>query len=147
MSIKSDLAIQCFNGGFNCAQAVLTAYSEDFGLDTKTALKVSGAFGGGMGHTGQTCGAVSGALMVIGLKYGKFTADDNKAKEMTYGLAKEFAKHFKAEFGSVSCKGLLKYDISHGDELQSAKAAGVFDSICPQLVKRAVEIVEEIIGK
>jgi len=145
MSNKSDSAEQCFSNGFNCAQAVFTTYCEDLDLDTETALKISGAFGGGMGHIGETCGAVTGAFMLIGLKYGKSKADDNAAKEKTYALVQEFTKCFKADFESVKCKELLKYDISIDEGMQKAREEGLFSSICPMLVKRAVEIIEDIL--
>lgn len=145
MCNKSDLAMHCFNNGFNCAQAVFTTYCEELGLDTEIALKISGAFGGGMGHIGETCGAVTGAFMLIGLKYGKSKVDDNNAKEKTYALVQEFNKVFKADFGSVKCKELIKYDISIDEEMQKAREEGVFKSVCPLLVKRAVEIIEEIL--
>lgn len=145
MCNKSDSAVQCMSNGFNCAQSVFSSFCEELGLDRETALKISGAFGGGMGHTGEVCGAVSGAFMVIGLKYGKSKADDNAAKEKTYALVQEFSKRFKAEFGSVNCKELLKYDIGIVEEMKKAAEEGLFKSLCPMLVKRATEIVEEIL--
>jgi C_GCAxxG_C_C family probable redox protein len=63
-----NCAVKCFNNGFNCAQAVLSTYSEQLGVDKTTALKIAGSFGGGMGHIGETCGAVTGAFMLIELK-------------------------------------------------------------------------------
>ncbi len=145
MCSKSESAVQCFSNGFNCAQAVFTTYCEELGLDKETALEISGAFGGGMGHTGETCGAVTGAVMLIGLKYGKSKADDNDAKVKTYALVQEFSKFFKADFGSLKCKELLNYDISISEELQRAGEEGLFKTICPKFVKRAVEIVEDIL--
>ena len=76
-----ECALSCFQEGFSCAQAVLSAYGPQYGLDRELALKVAGAFGGGMGHMGQVCGAVTGAFMVIGLKYGKTCAEDNETRE------------------------------------------------------------------
>ena len=145
MCNKSDLAVQCFSNGFNCSQAVFSTYCEELGLDKETALKVSCAFGGGMGLIGETCGAVTGAFMAIGLKYGKFKADDIAAKEKTYALVQEFTKRFKDEFGSVKCKDLLKYDISDAEEMKKAAEEGLFKSLCPMIVKRATEIVEDIL--
>ncbi len=142
---KSSEANLCFNQGFNCSQAVLSTYCESLGLDKTTALKLSCAFGGGMGRIGETCGAVTGALMLIGLKYGKCKAGDNESKEKTYQLVQKFADSFKAEFGSVRCKDILKFDISKQEEHDQARDSGVFKTVCPNLVKRAVEIVEDIL--
>ena len=65
---RSKHAVSCFKDGFSCSQALLSTYGDQFGLNHELALKVSGAFGGGMGRMGETCGAVTGAFMVIGLK-------------------------------------------------------------------------------
>ena len=145
MCEKSELAVQCFMEGFNCSQSVFSTYCEDYGLDKEMALKVSGAFGGGMGYIGETCGAVTGAFMLAGLKYGKCKVGDNEAKEKTYRLVQEFTHRFKTEYGSVKCKDLITYDLSNEEERQKANEAGVFTSICPALVKRAAEIIEELL--
>ncbi len=142
---KPEKALECFNNGFNCAQAVFSTYSEELGLDAETSLKVAGAFGGGMGHIDETCGAVTGAIMLIGLKYGKYKADDNAAREKSYSLAQVFAEKFKSIHGSLRCSELLGYDLSKDDELKAAREKGLFKSICPVLVKDASEIVESIL--
>src|SRR4030066_960128 len=97
----------CFNEGFMCSQAVLSAYAEQFGLDHEAALRVSAAFGGGMGRMGETCGAVTGAFMVIGLKYGRTAVQDPQSHEKTTRLVKEFVDRFKAIHGSIVCRELL----------------------------------------
>ncbi|MCX7773898.1 MAG: C-GCAxxG-C-C family protein [Clostridia bacterium] len=145
MSRGSEKATEIFDSGFNCAQAVFTSHCEEMGLDMKTALKTACAFGSGMGCIGGTCGAVTGAFMLIGLKYGKHEPEDNAARDKTYALVREFNKRFTAEFGSIACKDLLPYDISMSGELAKARESGVFRTICPKLVKRATEIVEELL--
>jgi len=142
---KPDCAVECFNNGFNCAQAVLSAYSEQLGLDKTTALKIAGSFGGGMGHTGETCGAVTGAFMLIGLKYGKVQKDDNDAKETTYTLVREFTKRFKEINNSVKCTELLGYDLSSTDGLKAAREANLWSTVCAKLVKDSARIVEELL--
>jgi len=93
---KVELATATLGEGFNCSQAVLSAWAPDLGLDHETALRVAGAFGGGIARMGQTCGAVSGALMALGLKYSQIRANDKQAKEEMYALAGEFMKRFEA---------------------------------------------------
>lgn len=115
------------------------------GLDRDTALRVAGAFGGGMAGTGQTCGAVTGALMVIGLKYGQTQGEDKQAKEKTYALAREFLERFKARNGALLCRELLGYDINTPEGMQAIRDKGLFDSLCPRLVANAVEILEELV--
>jgi C_GCAxxG_C_C family probable redox protein len=77
MSERCERATQCFSEGFNCSQAVLSAFGPEMGLDCETALRVAGMFGAGMGRMGNVCGAVTGAFMVIGLKYSKTQDGEN----------------------------------------------------------------------
>ena len=87
---KVEQAVSCFREGFNCAQALLVTYASQFGLDHEHALKISGAFGGGIGSMGEVCGAVTGAVMIIGLKYGQTNVSDKRTKKKAYRLVKEF---------------------------------------------------------
>jgi len=145
--MKSDNAVKIFTEGFNCAQAVLSSFSDEFACSSELALKISGAFGSGMGQLGESCGAVTGALMVIGLKYGKYTTGDTESKDRTYACVKQYSDNFKARFGSIKCHDLIKYNLSNPEELINARKAGVFQSICPELIKGSVEILELLIKK
>ena len=145
MDSKSDQAVACFNSGFNCSQSVFSTYCEQLGMDKETGLKLSCAFGGGMGHIGETCGAVTGALMLIGLKYGKFEVEDLESKEITYNMVHEFATRFKAINGSVRCKDLLTVDIGVPEELQLARDRNLFKTLCPKYIKDAVVLIEEML--
>lgn len=142
---RSQCSTQCFSNGFNCAQAVFSTYCGDFGLDNETALKISCGFGAGMGFIGETCGAVTGAFMLIGLKHGKSRVDDNEAKEKTYELVQEYTNRFIALNGSVKCKELLACDISIPEQMQYAKEQQLFTTICTKMVKDSSEIVEELL--
>lgn len=144
--MKQDHASRCFKGGFNCAQAVFAAFSSELGLDEQTALKIAGGFGGGMGHTGYTCGAVSGAVMAIGLKHGKCKAEDTEAKARTYALVQEFCRQFKEKHGSVLCTELTGHDLSSEEEVRAAREAGIFQTVCPKLVGDAVSIAEKLLS-
>ena len=98
-----------------------------------------------MGYNSEVCGAVTGALMLIGLKYGKYLEKDNESKEKTYNLVKKFTENFKKEYGTINCKELLKYDLGKEEDLIKARSSGVFKELCPMFVKRSVELVEEIL--
>ena len=124
---------------------MLSSFGEEFGLDRELGLKVAGAFGGGMARMGETCGAVTGALMVIGLKYGKTKAGDEGAREKTYESVGEFMKRFKSRHGSLLCRELLGYDLSNPEERTTASEKGLFTTLCPQFVKDTAEILEEIL--
>ena len=146
MALK-DLACACFEEGFSCSQAVFSAYAEQLGLDRETALKISGGFGGGMGRLALTCGAVTGAFMAIGLKYGAVEAGDQEAKDNTYALVREFADRFRSCHGSITCQELLGCDISKPEGLEMAREQGLFKTTCPRLVRDAAEILEEILAE
>ena len=138
-------AVEVFKEGFSCSQAVLEAFSEALGLDRDTALKISQSFGGGMAHRGETCGAVTGAFMVIGLQYGRIKAEDSKAKEKTYATVHEFIKRFEARHDSIVCKDILGYDVSKDDEFQQAVEKEIFQTTCPKLVQSAAEICQDLL--
>jgi len=124
MKKKSDLVEKQFSK-FNCAQTVLSLFAEDLGLDEKTALKISSGFGGGM-NCAETCGAVTGAYMVIGMKHGHFTNEQ-----------------FKAAHGSLICKELTGFDISTPEGAAAAGVHRVHDTKCAGFIKTACDILEE----
>ena len=139
---RANQAVEYFNHGFNCAQAVLSAYCEEFGLARETALNLSCGLGAGMGRLGHVCGAVSGAYLVIGLKFGQSLPDDKEAKEKTYALVQAFSKRFEARNGSTICRDLLGVELLSGDKVIAAERV---KSVCPKMVRDAVEIIEELL--
>ena len=145
MNKKSDAAVGVFETGFNCAQAVFTAFSDELGLDRDSALKVSCGFGGGLAHSDGVCGAVSGAIMAISLKYGKSNPEDNAAKEKTYMLINRYLEDFKTRHGSINCTALIGYNLKSAADADKAREAGVFTSVCPELVRDSVELTESLI--
>jgi C_GCAxxG_C_C family probable redox protein len=141
---NADKAVATFKEGFSCSQAVLSPYCEHFGLDRDTALKISTGFGGGM-HLGQTCGAVTGAIMVIGLKYGRTKASDQASKAKTYEIVAQFANEFKRRHGSITCKDLIGCDVTTPEGLKTAKDMNLFAAICSKLIADAAEILDKIL--
>ena len=98
-----------------------------------------------MGCMAETCGAVTGAFMVIGLKYGRSDILDLSAKEKTYKLVREFSKRFKSRNGSIVCKELLGIDISTKRGMAAAHKKNIHGTCCLKFVKDAAEILEEIL--
>jgi C_GCAxxG_C_C family probable redox protein len=139
-----EKTVACFKGGLNCAQAILSTYGPQFGLDHEHAVKVAGAFGSGMGM-GETCGAVTGALMVIGLKHSRVKGHSLFSKEKTQQIAEEFVERFKARNGATACKELLHCDVNTAEGLKTAKHEKHFKKRCPKFVQDAAEILEEIL--
>ena len=140
-------AVKLFESGFACSQAVLCAYSDLFGLNEKLALKIASGFGAGIGGSSNLCGAVSGAIMVLGLKHGATNSEDKKQKEKNYKIAKFLMEEFEKEQGTLLCKELLGYDISIPSIKEKAKEADVFKEICPNCVKKTAELLEKILNE
>jgi C_GCAxxG_C_C family probable redox protein len=139
--VKKTLA--CFKEGFNCTQAMLSTYGTQFGLDRENAVKIARAFGSGMGM-GETCGAVTGALMVIGLKHARLKSS-LFSKDRTEDIAREFVARFKARNGTTVCRELLGCDVSSFEGLKAAKKEKHFKKRCPKFVQDAAEILEDIL--
>lgn len=143
---SSEMAAALFQEGFSCSQSVFTAFAVQYGLDRETALKIGGAFGGGMGRMGDTCGAVTGALMALGLKHAPVRPEDKDIKEQTYALARELAAQFKVRNdGYVMCRDLLGCPIDTPERLQAARDRKLFETLCPKFVRDAAEIAEQLV--
>ncbi len=133
MESKVKEALELFEEGFSCSQAVFAPYAKELDMDYEMALKVSQGFGGGMGGMRGECGAVTGAYMVIGLVHGRTKADDNAARLKTFTMVKDFAKRFKEIHNTTSCKELLE------------NKSGSHYEMCADYVKDACVILEELL--
>ena len=147
MNRAESAAANIAAGKLNCAQSVLTAFAEELGLDRELARKIALGFGAGMGRTGRTCGAVTGAYMALGLKYQYLPDKPLENKERVYRLVRDFDEKFVRIYGTTTCKGLLNCDLSTPEGAAMAKEKGLTASLCPQFVKAAVEIVEEMMDR
>jgi len=137
---KSQLAIENFKT-LNCAQSVLLSYAGELNLDEMTALKIAAGFGGGMAMA-ETCGAVTGAYMVLGLKAQSEGKTIQEIKTETKVAVKKFNELFIAKYGSLNCKKLLGVDISTSEGSAEANERNLFDTVCADLVASAAEILE-----
>jgi len=142
---KQDEANACFMGGFTCSAAVFSTFAPELGLDAGTAKKIACGFGAGILKTGNICGAVSGAILVIGLKYGKDTPKDNAATDKTRALVREFIREFTAQHGSINCTELLGYNLNVPEEYEQARNSTLFVTRCPVFVRDAVAILEKMV--
>ena len=132
--------------GFNCAQSVISTLGPSLGLDKEMCLKISSGFGGGMGRMQNTCGAVSGAFMAIGLKHGQYKEEDKDSKELTYNLVRKFAAEFKKKHETINCRELLGCDYTTEEGMKFAQENNLFGTLCVRFVRDAIEITEEILG-
>ena len=141
-----DKAEQYFCNNFNCSQAVFTTFATELGLEEEVALKLATQFGGGA-RKGEMCGAVSGALMVLGLKYGHCHAEDMQEKGKAYKIGEDFMNRFIAEKGTVVCRELLGYDVSNQEDVAKIKELDLFKTTCPEMIKCATAMVEQMINE
>lgn len=104
--MPKEQAINLFHQGYNCAQSVFAAFAGETGLGQDAALRLSSAFGAGLGRMRGVCGAFSGLAMLAGWKHGNLTGEPAD-KERIFALTRELAGQFRAEFGSLQCRELL----------------------------------------
>lgn len=143
---KREQAMQNFKNGYNCAQAVLLAFSDELEIDEKTLALISSSFGGGMGRMREVCGAVSGMFMVAGLKYGYSDPSAKQEKAELYALVHKLAAGFKEKNGSIICKELL--GVSDTSPTPEPRTAAYYKKRpCVELVGDAAELLENLSGK
>lgn len=143
---RPDVAVTKFLDGYNCAQAVFYAFCDDLQIDKDTALRIACGFGAGMGRKEEVCGAVSGGIMVLGLKYGRGENEDRSFTEQTYLKTRELMDRFAEKYGTFICRELLE-----GCELLTPEGQKAFmekdfkNQVCKQCVRSVVEIVDKML--
>jgi C_GCAxxG_C_C family probable redox protein len=142
---RAQEAVNGFKNGFSCPQSILCTYCDDYDLDMAMALKLAAGFGGGIGGMGKMCGCVTGAIMILGLRYGAAKVKDPEAKKRTNAAVQEFIKKFEACRGSIVCRDLLGCDIGTDDGFKRAQDEKLFSTICPKIVESAATILEELV--
>lgn len=132
---KEEKAEALFASGCNCAQAVFTAFADEFGMDEELARRVACGLGGGVGRMREVCGAVTGAAMVLGMRNGP-------DKTVTYPTVQEFCAKFKEECGSIICRELLEgTEATVGGAPGKRTAAYYKERPCVKLVKTAAKLL------
>ena len=147
MGLKEDRALATFRSGYNCAQAVLTAYSDDLDFDKNLGLSISCGFGGGMGKLQKTCGAVSGSFMVLSIYNSNLYSDNHERKEKSYSMIQKFSKKFELIHGTTDCKSLINCDLSTEEGHLYAKENNLFQTICEKCITDSIRILKELIKK
>lgn len=141
---QADEAVAIFKNGCNCSQSVLSVFAKEFGLDENTTLKIASGFGGGVGHMGLICGAVTGAVMVIGLKSGMSLEKTYESNQKVYDIIGRLSDEFKKRNKTVICKELINVDFNDPEAYRKARKEGIFYSACTKYVSDAVDILEEL---
>lgn len=142
---RSAEVVRIFDQAYNCSQAMLMAHGPEFGLDPDLGMRLGTAMGIGCSR-GEQCGAVTGALLVLGLKNGGGGADGAEDKAFTYHLSREFVRRFLARRGTVTCRDMLGVDPSTAEGLRQARSEDRFRSICHGVLTDAAEILQEVLA-
>jgi C_GCAxxG_C_C family probable redox protein len=146
MKSKTEKAVELFSNGYNCAQSVLSVFAEDLGISEDSCLKLASPFGAGVAYRQETCGAVSGSIMAIGLKYGKGIHGTIDDKEKAYDMTTHFITEFKKCHKTICCCELLDgLDMSTPEGLARIYEMDFFKKRCLVYVQNAVKINEKII--
>jgi C_GCAxxG_C_C family probable redox protein len=143
-----ERATALFKEGYNCAQSVFAAYSEELGIPLETALKLSSSFGGGMGRLREVCGAVSGMFMVLGMKRGYSDPNDKKAKKELYRQVQALAGQFEKENGSIICRELLGLDHRRDVPVPEERTDNYYKKRpCVEMVRCAAKILDQYLSE
>lgn len=142
---RSEKAISNFSKGYNCSQSVFTTFSDVLGMNEDISRSVASGFGGGFGRLQETCGAVTGAIMVIGCKFSKGNQWSLELKEIIYKKTREFVEKFKQRNDTIKCLDLIGVNLNTEEGNRIAKEKNLFSVKCERYIKDACEILEEII--
>jgi len=137
-------AVHLFENGLNCSQAILTAFGEPHGIDSESAKKLGRPWGGGVGRMGRICGAVTGAIMVLGLAQSR-RQDEAEARNDICASIRELVRRFEQRHGTAVCKDLLGADFSTEEGRRKIKEEKLVKNICPKFVESAVGILAELL--
>jgi C_GCAxxG_C_C family probable redox protein len=144
---KPSLAREYMAVNDNCAQSIIKTFAKDVNVSEEDLIHSAFPFGGGFGQQGYICGALSGAAMILGAKYGKLLQGNEHYSDQMYAITKELFEQFRKSQGTILCKELLHFDLSKPDELLEAWQTGVFKTKCPEFVYHAAEILELLLHR
>lgn len=141
-SERSESAVRYFSEGLLCSQAIVLTFGTELGIDDETAIKIARPFGSGMSRMCETCGAVTGAYMVLGLS--RREENEKEAKEKTYELCREFSRRFKEINGSTNCERLLNCDLGTPEGQTHFRQEDLIH-LCRSYVKCSAAILEDLL--
>ena len=141
---RSETAKDLFLSGYNCAQSVLLSFADDLKFSKELAQKMASGFGGGMGKTQETCGAVTGAIMVLGMKKGEEVNNNDELKSVSYGAVQDLTREFIAVYKTTKCRDLIGCDLNTAEGAEKFKEEKIMENLCAGCVEKAVQIVEKL---
>ena len=141
---RSEKAKELFLSGYNCAQSVLLSFADDLKYSKELAQKMAAGFGGGMGKQQETCGAVTGAIMVVGLLKGEAVNNNEELKTAAYGAVKELTRDFVEVYKTTKCSDLIGCDLNTPEGAAKFKEEKIMETTCAGCVVKAVQILEDL---
>ena len=147
MNDKANKAISYFSEGKNCAQSVLLVFSEDLDVDPTILESLSLGFGGGMGHLQKTCGAVTGAFMVISLLAAQLSDDKDVCADISQKMIRDFHQEFISSHGSSDCIDLLACNLNTEEGQSFRREHGLSESVCNECIIDSIRLVERLKNK
>ncbi len=144
MMNRSEEAKELFLSGYNCAQSILLSFADDLKFSKELAQKMAAGFGGGMGKRQETCGAVTGAIMVLGMMKGEEVNNNDELKAAAYGSVKDLTRDFVASYKTTRCRDLIGCDLNTPEGEAKYKEEKIMENVCAGCVEKAVQIVETL---
>jgi C_GCAxxG_C_C family probable redox protein len=139
---RAEEAVELFEEGCACSQAVLASVAERLGLDRGQAMRISACFAAGM-RGGEVCGAVTGAYMALGLAHCGAGCTTAEGRQAAYAEVASFNSAFRERHGSLLCRELLGGDLSTPEGAQLASEGRLSLDKCPEFVRDAALILDE----
>ena len=143
--MAKEAATRLFGKGYNCAQSIMAAKTDITGISLLDSLKITTGFGAGMAMMQKTCGAVTGAYLVIGAKHGRVNPDDEASRNKTYSLIESFNRKFLELHGSLDCRELLGVNLKTDEGSDEAEQGAYFEKKCARYVEDSERILDEIL--
>ncbi len=141
-----EKAVQLLNQQYHCSQALFGSFAEDFGLDLKTAFKISTCFGAGM-RQGGTCGCITASLLILGLALGFYDSQDRELEVYANNKTEELIRLFTEKMdGAVNCRDILGKDITRPGEMAVIRQEGLILKKCPRALNVSIDILEEMLA-
>jgi C_GCAxxG_C_C family probable redox protein len=144
---KQEIATKFFDSGYNCAQSVLMTFSDELNISKEIAINIASGFGGGMARMQNTCGAVTGGIMTIGMALSNEKEDIVTNKERVYHVISLFTSKFKEKYRSVKCRDLLNCDLNTDEGQQFYEEHELHQKVCMSCVCDATAYLEELLKK
>ena len=138
-----EKTMELLGNGMNCAQAILAAFGKQYGLDSEMAKSLGRPLGGGMGHMACTCGAITPAVLILGLA--KNGQEESDARKVSHATVQELFRRFKELHGSTDCRDLLGFDMSTEEGSKKIKEEQLTKKLCPEFVRSAAIILDNLL--